>query len=102
YSGAELQDQGVVALQDLTKIDPTFAAQNYGASFNQYIIRGVSSEIGATVGMYLDDAPVIGGSLTEAGGDGKPGLRMHDIARVEILRGPQGTLFGSSSMSGTL
>lgn len=102
FSGAALENQNVTALQDLTRIDPTFAAQNYGAAFNQYIIRGVSSEIGATVGMYLDEAPVIGGALTESGGDGKPGLRLHDISRVEILRGPQGTLFGSSSMSGTL
>lgn len=102
FSGAALENQGVAAFQDLTKIDPTFAAQNFGASFNQYIIRGVSSEIGSTVGIYLDEAPVVGGTLTESGGDGKPGLRLHDVQRVEILRGPQGTLFGSSSMSGTV
>lgn len=101
-SGDALEAQGVVSFQDLTKVDATFAARNYGAAFNQYIIRGVSSNIGSTVGLYLDEAPILGGSMTEAGGDGKPGLRLHDVQRVEILRGPQGTLFGSGSMSGTL
>lgn len=102
YTGKALENRNVTAFQDLTKVDPTFAVQNYGAAFNQYIIRGVASEIGQTVGLYLDEAPILGGSLTESGGDGKPGLRLHDIQRVEILRGPQGTLFGSSSMSGTV
>ncbi|MCC7274488.1 MAG: TonB-dependent receptor [Alphaproteobacteria bacterium] len=102
YTGQALEARNVTSFQDLTKIDPTFATQNFGAAFNQYIIRGVASQIGQTVGVYLDDAPILGGSLTEDGGDGKPGLRLHDIQRVEILRGPQGTLFGSSSMSGTL
>ena len=102
YSGEALEDLGVTSLQDLAKVDATFAAQNYGAAFNQFIIRGVQSDIGSTVGMYLDEVPLTGGSATEGGGDGKPGLRLYDLARVEVLRGPQGTLFGSGSMSGTL
>lgn len=102
YSGQALEKQNITTFQDLVKIDPTFAATNYGAAFNTFIIRGVASQTGSTVGVYLDEAPIIGGTLTEDGGDGKPGLRLHDVQRVEILRGPQGTLFGSSSMSGTL
>jgi iron complex outermembrane recepter protein len=102
FSGEQLEDLAVTSLQDLTKIDATFAAQNYGAAFNQFIIRGVQSDIGSTVGMYIDEVPLTGGSGTEGGGDGKPGIRLHDLERVEVLRGPQGTLFGSGSMSGTL
>ncbi len=103
YSGDDLVEEGITSLQDITKLDATFASQSFGAVFSQHIIRGVSSDVGATVGIYLNDTPIIGGAFTqELGGDGKPGLRLHDIQRVEILRGPQGTLFGSSSMSGTL
>ncbi len=102
FSGEQLENLAVTSLQDITKIDSTFAAQNYGAAFNQFIIRGVQSDIGSTVGMYIDEVPLTGGSGTEGGGDGKPGIRLHDLARVEVLRGPQGTLFGSGSMSGTL
>ena len=102
FSGQQLEAANVVSLDDLTKLDSTFSVQNFGAAFNQFIIRGVQSDIGATIGMYIDEVPLTGGSGTEGGGDGKPGLRLHDIERVEILRGPQGTLFGSGSMSGTL
>lgn len=103
YSGDDLVNEGISSLQDITKLDATFASQSFGAVFSQHIIRGVSSNVGATVGIYLNETPIIGGAFTqELGGDGKPGLRLHDVERVEILRGPQGTLFGSSSMSGTL
>jgi len=47
------------------------------------------------VGLYIDDVPV--GSRRF-----NPDPRLHDIERIEVLRGPQGTLFGEGSMGGTL
>jgi iron complex outermembrane receptor protein len=101
-SGAALDQYGVTSFQDLTRIEPSLVVNNQGVTGNQFIIRGILSDIGATTGFYLDESPLIGGLGVEDNGDGSPGVRLHDVARVEVLKGPQGTLFGSGSMSGTI
>ena len=78
--------------------------RSYGPGQAQLFFRGISSSNGTTQlhagslpssGLYLDDIPVttIAGALD---------MHMYDIARVEALAGPQGTLYGASSLSGTL
>jgi iron complex outermembrane receptor protein len=101
-SGEALAQANVVSFQDLTRVDPSLAIQNYGAAVNQFIIRGIESETAATTGLYFDEVPLLGGEPTEGGGDGSPSLRLLDLNRVEVLKGPQGTLFGSGSMAGTI
>lgn len=102
FSGEQLQKQGITSLQDLTKIDPSLSIQSYGASQTKVVIRGIESNVGATSGVYLDETPLVGGLGGNILGDGKPGLRLIDLDHIEVLKGPQGTLFGSGSMSGTL
>jgi outer membrane receptor protein involved in Fe transport len=102
FSGATLEKQGISTIQDLTKADPSLNIQSYGAAQTKVVIRGIESNVGATSGVYLDETPLVGGLGGNILGDGKPGLRLHDLDHVEVLKGPQGTLFGSSSMSGTL
>ena len=101
-TGEDLENSGVVSLQDLTRISPSIVVNNQGVAANQFIIRGVISDIGSTTGLYLDEMPLLGGGTVEGAGDGRPGLRLHDVQRIEVLKGPQGTLFGSGSMAGTL
>jgi outer membrane receptor protein involved in Fe transport len=101
-TGKSLEDNGVVSLQDLTRIAPSVVVNNQGVAGNQFIIRGVLSDIGSTTGLYLDEMPLLGGAAVEGAGDGRPGIRLHDVSRIEVLKGPQGTLFGSGSMAGTL
>jgi len=101
-SGATLQKYNIASFQDLSTLDPTLVVNNQGLTGNQFIIRGILSDIGSTTGFYVDEAPLVGGAGVQENGDGKPGLRLHDIERVEVLEGPQGTLFGSGSMAGTL
>src|SRR5580765_4807982 len=80
-----------------------FSVQNLGPGQSTVAIRGVSSGqiardqpgVKEDVGAYLDDAPVSLSLFT-------PDLDLFDVSRVEVLRGPQGTLFGSGSLAGTV
>lgn len=101
-TGKALENNDVVSFQDLTRIAPSVVVNNQGAAGNQFIIRGILSDIGSTTGLYVDEMPLLGGSAVEGAGDGRPGLRLHDVERIEVLKGPQGSLFGSGSMAGTL
>ena len=101
--GTEALDQKQVSgVDDYAKLLPSVSFQSFGPGQSQIFFRGVSSggdglHIGPSpaTGLYLDEIPVttIAGSVD---------LHVYDIARVEALSGPQGTLFGASSLSGTL
>lgn len=101
--GNEALDQlQVNELQDAVKFLPSVTIQQGGPGFAQVYFRGVASGENAnhsaslpTVGTYLDEMPIttIQGALD---------IHAYDLARVEALAGPQGTLYGASSMAGTL
>ena len=95
-----LADHHVVSYDDLTRTVPgiSFAA-GPGPGLDNIAIRGVSSTSGSsTVGIYVDDVSVTVRNTF----DGTVQPKMFDLERVEVLRGPQGTLFGASSMGGTI
>jgi outer membrane receptor protein involved in Fe transport len=73
-----------------------------GAGNPNISIRGITSTVGAaTTGIYLDDVPL----TVRNGNPGTPSLvlpQLFDLDRVEVLRGPQGTLYGGSSEGGTV
>jgi hypothetical protein len=105
-TGAQLQAEHVRDITDLTRVVPnisfTAASGNGGAGpgTSNVEIRGISSTAGAaTVGIYLGDTPVTVGNVYTMGNI-EP--RFFDIDRVEVLRGPQATLYGASSMGGTI
>ena len=105
-SGAQLQAQHVSDFTDLTRVVPnisfTAATGNGGAGpgTSNIEIRGISSGAGAaTVGIYLGDVSVTVGNVYTMGSV-EP--KFFDIDRVEVLRGPQATLYGASSMGGTI
>ncbi|OCC25556.1 hypothetical protein MB02_02685 [Croceicoccus estronivorus] len=102
FSGETLERMNVTDLSDLRALDPSVNIQTFGAAQTKIILRGIQSDVGATSALYVDESAILGGQGGNILGDGKPGLRLHDIERVEILKGPQGTLFGTSSMSGTV
>lgn len=101
-SGESIQNANVTSIQDLTRLEPSLVVNNQGVAANQFIIRGILSDAGATTGYYIDETAVTGPTGLSGGGDGRPGVRLHDIQRVEVLKGPQGTLFGTGSMAGTI
>ena len=99
---AKLEAANVKTFDDYAKLLPSVSFQSFGPSQSQIFFRGVSSggdglHIGPlpTSSMYIDEIPVttIGGTVD---------FHIYDISRVEALAGPQGTLFGASSLSGVL
>jgi iron complex outermembrane recepter protein len=96
-SQATLEAKGAVDFADYARSVPSLSFVDSGPAFKTYVIRGVNATgTGvATVGQYVDDI-LITGDLRQ------PDLRLFDVARVEVLRGPQGTLYGSGSLSGTI
>ncbi len=89
-------------MTDYMKFMPSVTFQTLGPGFTQVFMRGVASgdngnHSGPTpsVGQYLDEQPIttIQGSLD---------IHIYDIERVEMLAGPQGTLYGASSQAGTI
>ena len=102
--GQEIADLHIEGYEDITRIVPgvSFAAHNNGPNGpgqDNITIRGISSTVGnPTVGTYIDEVPII--TITGQAGDADP--RLIDIDRIEVLRGPQGTLYGASSEGGTI
>jgi outer membrane receptor protein involved in Fe transport len=98
----DLRDMNVADLNDYVKLLPSVSMQKLYLGFTQVYMRGVASGSNGnhsgplpSVGMYLDEQPIttIQGSLD---------INIYDIERVEALAGPQGTLYGASSQSGTI
>ncbi len=100
-SGEALKDNQIVDFTDLSRNIPNVSFMSQaGPGLSTLEIRGVTSQAGsATVGVYLDDISLTTRNLYSQG-VAEP--RFFDINRVEVLRGPQGTLYGAGSMGGTI
>ncbi|HEY0341649.1 MAG TPA: TonB-dependent receptor plug domain-containing protein, partial [Steroidobacteraceae bacterium] len=100
-SGDALQSAGVSGIMDVAGQIPGLSIQDLGPGDKKYVIRGINSTGYATTGVYYGEA-TISGSNGDDGGGFEPDIRLYDMDRIEVLRGPQGTLYGASSMSGTI
>jgi outer membrane receptor protein involved in Fe transport len=98
----QLEQQNVNDFEDYVKLLPSVSITPIGPGFGQVYMRGVASggdgnHSGSlpSVGMYLDEQPIttIQGNLD---------VHVYDMARIESLAGPQGTLYGASSQAGTI
>ena len=98
----KLDELNIASFDDYAKVLPSVSFQSFGPGQTQLSFRGITSGGDGlhggsqpTAALYLDEVPVttIAGAVD---------LHVYDIARVEALSGPQGTLFGSSSLAGTL
>jgi iron complex outermembrane receptor protein len=98
-----LRERGAEDIEDIAVNVAGFSVQNLGPGQTQVAMRGASAGqiardqpgVKEQVGAYLDDSPI---SLSLF----MPDLDLFDLSRVEVLRGPQGTLFGSGSLGGTV
>lgn len=97
-SGEQIDAMGLLNVTDVINITPGASSIDTGGGFTQVQIRGVSSSLGGNDnGYYIDETPFTGVTVPWY-----PDARSFDIDRVEILKGPQGTLFGEGSMGGTV
>ncbi|MDP3853261.1 TonB-dependent receptor [Phenylobacterium sp.] len=102
-SESKMRERGATNIEDLSRNIAGFTVQNLGPGQSQVAIRGISAGqivrdqpgVKEQVGVYLDES-VISMSLFT------PDIDLFDLNRVEVLRGPQGTLYGSGSLSGTV
>jgi iron complex outermembrane recepter protein len=102
-SGDQLSASGITTIQEVAHSVPGLSMRSAGPGLTEYEARGLASNGGAapTVGFYLDEIPLSPPALSQSG---KVVIdpSLYDVDRVEILRGPQGTLYGSGSMGGTV
>ncbi len=102
-SADQLQQQGISSATDLARDVPGLAQRYASPGLTEFESRGLASNGGAspTVGFYLDEIPLSPPALSQSG---KVVIdpSLYDVNRIEVLRGPQGTLYGSGSMGGTI
>src|ERR1022692_4622184 len=101
FSKAALEHLAIAQFEDYAARAPSISWISIGPGTQQFIMRGVSdgsnpnAQNTSTTGMYLDEL-----SMSYFGGI--PDLHLYDINRIEVLNGPQGTLYGASAMSGAV
>ena len=99
-----LQRTGAVTFEDYLARVPGFAAISVREGATQLILRGITTgpQPNTTVGVYVDDTPFGSSSVFTSGGTLTPDIDPSDLQRIEVLRGPQGTLYGANTLGGLL
>lgn len=95
-TGSQLKERQIVSLKGISQIAPNFFMPDYGSRLTSAIyIRGIGSRINnPAVGLYVDNIPFNDKSAFD--------FNLNDIERIEVLRGPQGTLYGRNTMGGLI
>lgn len=102
-SGEDLARAGAATFSEAGNLLPGLTQTSTGTGRNRFSLRGVYGSGEATTALYYDDVPVTGPSGTTADpGGSSPELLLVDVERLELLRGPQGTLYGASAMGGAV
>jgi iron complex outermembrane recepter protein len=102
-SSEDIAERGIVDFNSLAQSVPGIAMRTSGPGQTEFEMRGLNSAGGNTsmVGFYLDEVPLSAPAAAQLGKE-EIDPSLYDLSRVEVLRGPQGTLYGSSSMGGTV
>jgi outer membrane receptor protein involved in Fe transport len=90
-------------LNDFAGFVPGLSFASTGPSTNLLVIRGITtgSQLSSATGVYLDDIP-LGASTSNGVGYQSLNINTYDLSRIEVLNGPQGTLYGATSLGGTI
>ncbi|GGD61283.1 TonB-dependent receptor [Lacimicrobium alkaliphilum] len=99
FSGGDLEDARIDALNGIAERVPGFQMNVYNAAEPELFMRGIGSDIesagaGAAIGVYVDGVYISRGVAAA--------MDLYDLASVEVLRGPQGTLYGKNVVGGAI
>ena len=98
-----LQRQNARSFQDYAALVPGLTLTQENPGETRLIIRGVNTGgVSATVATYVDDTPFGASGAQSNSGILAGDFDTFDVARIEVLRGPQGTLYGTNSLGGVL
>lgn len=105
-SGDTLERQGMTSFADYMALIPSLTNNTGGApGSGQIILRGLNSgsaQLTATVGYYVDDAPVNGNGALSFANFATPDVDLGDVDHIEVLKGPQATLYGANTLGGLI
>ena len=104
-SGDTLDQLGAKSIQDYAPLVPGLQVAEVEPGYSLQVLRGITTGLnatGATVATYIDDTPTTGASVSSLGSTSTPDPDLFDVQRIEVLKGPQGTLYGASSMGGLI
>jgi outer membrane receptor protein involved in Fe transport len=103
-NAANLARSGATQFRDFANTVPGLSFSSLGAGYNQISLRGVTvgADIGSTVGVYVDEVPYGTSGPFADGPNNTLDVGLFDLNRIEVLRGPQGTLYGASTMGGLI
>jgi outer membrane receptor protein involved in Fe transport len=100
-SGESLENQHAQRLSDFLTRVPSANIVESQAGNSRIVLRGINAGgVGATVATYIDETPFGSATSLANGAVLAPDIDPFDLARVEVLRGPQGTLYGANSLGG--
>lgn len=103
-SAQTLARLGATQFRDFASTVPGLSFATSGAGFTQVTLRGVTAgfDIGSTVATYVDEVPYGSSSTFARSSSLALDVGLFDVDRIEVLRGPQGTLYGASAMGGLI
>ena len=104
FGGEQLDKNGVSSMEDYLRDVPSVSLQKSGVGKANIAIRGISNMNTLDIG-YADGSPIAGVYFNDVAIQGSgvfPDLNIFDLQRVEVLKGPQGTLYGEGSMGGAI
>ena len=103
-SARNLEALGATQLRDFANTVPSLTFTTSGVGSTQVNLRGITTgnNISPTVGIYVDEVPYGSSTPFASGAQLALDVGLFDVSRIEILRGPQGTLYGASTMGGLL
>ncbi|WP_190282588.1 TonB-dependent receptor domain-containing protein [Rhizorhabdus histidinilytica] len=104
-SGDRLSNLGISSFQDFSRLTPGLSFQSVTPGRSQISIRGINvgtTQPSSSVAQYLDETPITAAATAALAGELNPDLDPFDMSRIEVLKGPQGTLYGANALGGVI